>query len=138
MKIIVQVPRKLFTYKSRFIRVIERSTTKIEDTGLRGIQNSIRKRWFRTGNSLNKVTVSVKSDEKSANIIFVSGTNYDQFGEYGTGSRGAASKPKFVPNSWKYGNSILGMKSRFMFHEGIEEVLPEIREDFIKEIKKAL
>jgi len=139
MRITVKIPQKLLKIKSRFYQAMNRASLKIEDIGLKGIQNSIKKRWFRTGNSLNKVTsqrVDVSPEKKEIN--FISGTNYDIFGEYGTGKRGSSSQPEFTPSGWVYGTSIMGMDSRFMFHTGIEEVLPEINEKFVSEMMKAL
>ncbi len=138
MRFIVKVPRKLLNYKSRFVRAINRATTKIEDAGLKGIQNSIKKRWYRTGNSLKKVTFLTKIEDEKNVISFLSGTEYDQFGEYGTGKKGSSNKPEFIPKGWSYGSSVMGMDPRFMFHQGIEEVIPEFRKDFVSEIKKAL
>lgn len=138
MRFIVKVPKKLLNYKSRFVRAIQKATTKIEDAGLKGIQNSIQKRWFRTGNSLKKVTFLTNIGDDSNKVSFLSGTDYDQFGEYGTGRRGGASRPDFIPKGWNYGSSVMGMNPRFMFHQGIDEVIPEFRKDFVNEIRKAL
>lgn len=137
MRILIKIPNKLLRYKSRFLSAISRGADRVEDTMLLGIQNSIKRRWFRTGNSLNKITSTQQIVDDGVKITVLSGTEYDQFGEYGTGKRGSSKRPSFVPSGYTYG-IVLGMDPRFMFHTGLEEVLPEIRRDFAKVVKKAL
>lgn len=126
----VKVPKHLLSLPSAFARALKKGARSAQNSIKNAVADSIARRWYNTGESKN--AIEAETEEAAGGnyrVVVRSGTSYDVFGEYGTGTRGEENAPKFRPSGWKYGD-IGGMKPRMAFHLGAEEALEDVKKDF--------
>lgn len=125
----VRVPAHLLRLPAAFRRGLAKGAERAKVTLENAVKRSIRQRWHKTGAAEAAATGAVE-DTTGGNVKIVmrSGTDYDVFGEFGTGETGAQDAPSFKPPNWNYGK-LAGMKPRMAFHLGKEEALAEMLED---------
>lgn len=85
---------------------------------------SIRQRWYRTGATLSSLREETTTVKGSKVYRLFPTTLYSQFGEYGTGRRGAISgRP--TPRGWRYGPKA-GMTARRFTREAVQTARPQV------------
>src|SRR5688572_5154717 len=120
----VDIPRFLTSFRSDVENLRDEILVESIPILRREEEASIRSRWYRTGatlRSLREETVTIK-DSKVYRLFPT--TLYAQFGEYGTGRRGAINgRP--LPRGYRHGPKA-GMTARRFTREAVATARPQV------------
>ena len=122
----VRIPRNVKTLSTRIEEMVDAGARDSEIVLKFAIQNSIYKRAFRTGAEYASVQTKIEIIGRIRRIVGFTNLWYTKFPEFGTGIRGAASRPSHVPADYHYGD-VKGMAARSPFLHGRDEALPEVK-----------
>ena len=121
----VHIPQTVLNMPRDFQAAIEGIVNDSRDTLEAFVARSIRQRWYDTGRSVRSFTIKALLRRRNGGEIEAeSGTPYDAFGEFGTGTRGAASGVVH-PATWRYG-TVRGIAARRMYGKALDEATPVI------------
>lgn len=132
--VVLQLGRIFDSYERR-LRAMQRDSLTTSGKILRREQDaSMRRRWYRTGASVESLSDEVIDEGEKSTYRLTVGTFYSIFGEYGTGQRGAATGQP-APPFYRYGSKP-GMAARRFSRLAIDAAKPQIRDLHLLELRE--